>query len=55
MEEGARERVLVTADRQICSECIHGALGNFGVFCTEFKEWVEEEVARECGLFEPVR
>jgi hypothetical protein len=41
--------------KRACSNCVHGALGQYGVYCTMFNEWVVDEaaVAAECIEFKP--
>jgi hypothetical protein len=39
---------------RICSNCVHAALGPFGVHCILFGEDIwRETVAEECGEWEP--
>lgn len=56
--EGTRRRVACVEAAQparLCSGCLNGALGAFGVYCTCFNEYVanEKEVAEECPEFRP--
>lgn len=50
---GEHAPVLRLVKRKLCSECHHGALGPYGVYCTLFSEHINDEtVADECGEFE---
>jgi hypothetical protein len=45
---------VLSTHRRLCSECLHGYLGNQGVFCVEYREVVGDEqgAAADCPSFE---
>lgn len=45
---------VLSLNRRLCSECVHGYLGAQGVFCVEYQEPVHDErgAAADCPTFE---
>lgn len=38
---------------RVCSCCVHHTEGQFGVWCTVYREQIDvDEIAEECGEFE---
>lgn len=53
MASGEVRELPVKPELKQCSDCVHGALGQYGVYCTVFNDWVVDEraVAEECAEF----
>lgn len=47
--------VAEVATERVCSNCVNVAFADGGTYCMEFREMVEEHVARRCEWFDPVR
>lgn len=47
-------RPVAVASPVLCGKCENGYIGVGGVFCIEFREFIDDEtVAAECECFEP--
>lgn len=54
-ERGGAEEAGGTAETagRLCSGCLYGYLGAYGVYCVEYREFIDrEEVAEECADYE---
>lgn len=38
---------------RVCSNCDHASFSNYGIFCMQFMEMVDDPVAKECEEYEP--
>lgn len=52
MAELAQVTELRPEPPRACSLCIYATFGPYGVYCTQFHEDVDDNVAEECGIYE---
>lgn len=52
MEEAEVIRLPVVEQKQSCADCEHVAFSQYGSYCTEFHEYVDDSVAEDCPLFD---